>query len=183
MNNLPIIPTRNLVVQTVGKELLVYDLTKHRVFNLNETSALVFNACDGQTSFEALKHRYELTDDLIHFALRELKTNGLLEDYRSDYFAGLSRREVVRRIGVTCAAALPLIVGITAPTAANAQSITCTPDAGDGGNGAACHCSRAIDLFLCNTTRGADCKAGCLCRVTDRQTQCNNNGNCIGVCG
>lgn len=70
---LPPAKTENIVIQTAGEEVLIYDLIINKVFALNETSTLVYQLCDGQTSFQELKDIYQFTDDLIYLALDELK--------------------------------------------------------------------------------------------------------------
>lgn len=123
--NLPKSRTDNIVIQNLPKEVLIYDLLTNKAFCLNETSSIIFNACDGKTSFSQLKSKSELTDDVIFLALDELKRADLLEknaDYSSP-FAGMSRREVIRKVGLSSLVALPLISTLVAPTAVNAQSI------------------------------------------------------------
>jgi len=125
MKLLPKARTADIVTQNLKTEVLIYDLKTNQAFCLNETLAKVFNACDGQTPLESLKRASHFTDDLIHLALAELEANELLEDYANDHFAGMSRREVVRRVGLASMIALPLIAGITAPVAADAASGVC----------------------------------------------------------
>ena len=44
----PISKKQNIVVQDLEKELLVYDLQTNKAFCLNETSAIVFQLCNGK---------------------------------------------------------------------------------------------------------------------------------------
>ena len=121
MNKLPLAHHRDVVVQELGEEILVYDLNIHKAYNLNETSSKVYQACDGKTTFEELKRRHKFTDDLIYLTLDQLKDENLIEDYQAK-FAGVSRREVIRKVGLATMIALPVIIGLTAPTAIQAQS-------------------------------------------------------------
>ena len=41
---------KGLAVQKLAKEVLVYDLERHRAHCLNEAAALVWRQCDGETS-------------------------------------------------------------------------------------------------------------------------------------
>jgi hypothetical protein len=126
MNILPKARTENLVEQNLGTEILIYDLNIHKAFNLNETSSIVYKACDGKASFDELKRQYKFTDDFIFLALDELKKNNLLANntsYQSP-FSGTNRREVIKRVGLATMFALPLITGLIAPTAAQAASGT-----------------------------------------------------------
>ena len=135
MNLLPRARSSELVVQEFGKELLVYDLMTDQAYQLNEPLLIVFQACDGSTSFDDLESKLKFTDDLIYLALDELNSANLLTGYESTHFAGLSRRQAIRQVGLACAAALPVIIGITAPAAIDAASgksgvnATCTSNA------------------------------------------------------
>jgi hypothetical protein len=159
MNKLPIAINRNIVVQHVGKELLIYNLITNKAFCLNETSRIVFESCDGVTSFEDLKRKYKFTDDLIYFALDELNKENLLEGgaYKSP-LAGLSRRQVIRRTGLAAMAVLPVVAGLIAPTAANAQS-GCVGQVGISPGGAAV-CSVLSSPINCPQVAGSVCCSG-----------------------
>ena len=72
------------------------------------------------------------------FAVSELNEKGLIENGEkiADKFKGLSRREIVRKVGVASLVALPIVSSILAPQAAAAESrpriqITLTPDPTD----------------------------------------------------
>lgn len=132
MNKLPKAKYENIVIQQADKELLLYDLSLNKVLCLNDTSAIVYQACDGQTSFEQLKDQHQLPDDLIYLTLDELKKAELIETQYLSPFEGLSRREVLRRVGLATMISLPFITSITAPKAANAASSgACVADSDD----------------------------------------------------
>ena len=80
MKTLPRARNNEIVVQELGKEVLIYDLTTYKAFNLNETSADVYRACDGNTTFEELNRKHKLTDDLILLDHDELMMENLLEE-------------------------------------------------------------------------------------------------------
>ena len=61
MNKLPIARNKDIVVQTLDKEVLIYDLNTHKAYNLNETSSIVYQACDGKTSFDGRKSVLKVT--------------------------------------------------------------------------------------------------------------------------
>lgn len=160
---LPTARTANLVEQETDKDLLIYDLQTDKAYMLNETSKFVFRACDGRTSFDNLKRRYKYTDDLIYLALDELKKSGLLEDNYISPFIGMSRREVVRRVGLASLTALPLITSLIAPQAAQAASAC----------GGAC-----TDSFSC-PGGCPNCTGSGTCRVGTVSQPCNNiDGSC-----
>ena len=122
MQLLPKARNTEIVVRELDKELLIYNLTTHRAYQLNETLTIIHQACNGATSFSELKRKHKFTDDLIDFALDELQANNLLEGKRENHFPGFSRREVIKRIGLASMAALPVLTGISAPSAVNAAS-------------------------------------------------------------
>ena len=120
--NLPKARTANLLEQNLKNETLIYDLVTDKAFNLNETLSIVYKACDGETTFDELKREHKFSDDFIYLALDELEKENLLAEKYESKFKGLSRREVIRKVGLASIIALPLIIGITAPLAAHAAS-------------------------------------------------------------
>lgn len=130
----PVHRQNDLVVQEVGRELLVYDLNSHRAISLNESAALVWNACDGTRSIDDLvgvlsnELRQPVPIETVLLALEDLNKVGLLEQAESTGYLGpVSRREVIRKIGIATVAAIPIVSSVIAPPAAAAQS-TCVPD-------------------------------------------------------
>ena len=179
---LPKSRTENIVVQNLNDETLIYDLTTHKAFCLNETSAKVFNACDGETTFEELKNKFRFTDEIIYLSLDELKENNLIKTEYVSPFAGMSRREVVKKIGLTSLIALPMISSLVAPPAAHAQSGggSCStppfaPGCSSGTTGITgqnCAASSpANKSFLCNLDTGGNCASG----------SAEYNGSCTDV--
>lgn len=128
MEKLPVARSENIVVQTLETELLIYDLMTNKAFCLNETAKVVFEACDGQTSLAELKRRAGLPDEVIYFALDELRRENLLAENYQSKFAGVSRRDVIKRIGLATMIALPVVASLVAPTAAHAASVFCGGD-------------------------------------------------------
>ena len=124
MNKLPPAKTDNIVVQETGNELLIYDLVINKAYCLNETSKIVYEACNGRSTFEDLRREYKFTDDLIFLALDELKRENLIENNYISPNADLKRRELIRKIGLASVIALPVISTLIAPTAAMA-AISC----------------------------------------------------------
>lgn len=122
MKTLPQGVSSDIVVQALDDELLVYFLKTNRAICLNKTAAVVFNACNGVKTLVELRREHKFTDDLIFLALDELRRNDLLENYQSTYFAGLSRREAVKRAGLATMIALPVIAQLVAPRAGEAAS-------------------------------------------------------------
>src|SRR5918996_4509291 len=122
--------TEGLVVTEVMGEVLVYDLERHRAHCLNRAAAVVFKHCDGTRSVEELAGLLgrELgapaDPDCVWLALDRLAKACLLRRRvkRPPKAGRLSRREVVRRVGI--AVLLPAVTSVLAPTPAQAVA-TC----------------------------------------------------------
>ena len=120
----------NIVVQEMEKEILIYDLQTNKAFCLNETSALIYQLCDGKKSITeiadlmSIKLKTLVSEEFIWLALDKLKQDDLLEksgEFEIDY-KGLNRRQVIKKIGFASMIALPVVSSIVAPSAAAAQS-------------------------------------------------------------
>ena len=119
-----------LVVQELEDEVLVYDQDRHKAHCLNETAAAVWKHCDGKTTVDEISTllekqlRMPVDKDVLEFGLDQLEKAQLLEEpiSRASNGKAISRREVMRRIGVGAAVALPLVTSIVAPKAAQAAN-------------------------------------------------------------
>jgi hypothetical protein len=182
MNKLPLARSNNVVVQKMGKEILIYDMNTHKAYNLNETSTVIYNACDGVTSFDTLKSEHDFTDNLIFLALDELKKENLIEEDKSfsSPFAGISRREAIKKVGLSSMIALPLIASVIVPTAANAQSgVACTST-----QFRSCNCSFPAGAEVTSSCVDNACPTGCSCIVNRFSCTDPADGDvfCSGTC-
>ena len=133
MNTYPQSVREDIVVQNLEDETLLYNLKTNKALCLNETSALIWEMCDGKTSSSAIAEnlgerlKKPVAEELVWFAVDQLRKEDLLEnaDTVPIDFAGLSRREVIRKIGIGSMVALPIVSSIVAPNALSAQSNTC----------------------------------------------------------
>ena len=127
MNDGPLARRDGLVVKTVGDEVLVYDLERARAHSLDALAAAIWRRCDGRRPVAALAAAVRaetgvpVTAAAVEYGLAALGRARLLAGERPA--PGPTRRQVLARIGT--AAAIPLVLSITAPTAAQAQSQTC----------------------------------------------------------
>lgn len=129
MNN-PKTRQSNLLVQEIEKEVLIYDLTINKAFCLNQTSALVFELADGtRTNSEiselmSVRLKTLVSEDVVWLALDQLRKDNLLEkaDELPNDLRGLTRREVIKRVGLSSMVMLPVISSVIAPQAAQAAS-------------------------------------------------------------
>jgi hypothetical protein len=122
--------TKGLVVHPLAHELLVYDLERHKAHCLNKSAAMVWERCDGKTGVAELAQylgdelKAPVEDEMVWLALDQLERIGLLqEEMPAAQKLGLSRRALIKRIGVGGAMALPLITSIVAPKAAQAATV------------------------------------------------------------
>lgn len=116
----------DLVIQELDGETLVYDLRANKALCLNKTSALIWSACDGNKTVSEIKNTISkkldssVSDDLIWLALDQLKKEKLITNGEEivSKFNGLSRREVIKKVGLASLVALPIVASLVAPPAA-----------------------------------------------------------------
>ena len=144
--NKPKARNRNIVVQQMDGETLIYDLTSDKACCLNETSSNVWRLCDGTRTIGEIavelssKLNTRVSESLVEFAIDELEDNALMRTVRSSRKApdGPSRRDVIRKIGFSSAVTLPIISSVVAPRTMNAQSCGNLFDACQGGLAETC---------------------------------------------
>lgn len=168
MKNFPKSRTKDLVVQELENELLIYDLNNNKAFCLNETSAIVFQFCNGNYSVAEIadlmskKLKTLVSEDFVWLVIEELKKDNLVENKEqlNNYFNGLSRREIVKKAGLATMIALPIITSVVAPSAAMAQS-------GKAGVLGACattaNCVSGLTCKTCTLGISAPCNGGLAC--------------------
>ena len=135
---LPKARKNQIITKEIAEEVLVYDLDRDEAHCLNPTAARVWSHCDGVTTIAEMARR--LTDELqapvasevVWLALEQLRKARLLEEplwqetfARSAQAEQMSRRALVRRLGLAAAVTLPLVTSIVAPSAVAAAS--CRP--------------------------------------------------------
>ena len=182
--------SENIVVQEMENEILIYDLKENKAFCLNETSAMIWQLCDGKHSVAEMslslskKLNQPMNDDLIWLALDNFKKDNLLEDNEQleINFSGLNRRQVIKKIGFASMIALPIVSSVIAPSAAMAQSgllannLACTTNSqcqsGNCFGGTKC-CAASTTLGLAPGTRiGAPFSVDSATCTAQTATQC-----------
>ena len=106
---------------------------------------MVYQLCDGKNSIADIsklvskKINQPLSDDLVWLALDSFKKDNLLEnnEHFEINFNGLSRRQVIKKVGLASLIMLPLVTSVIAPQAAQAQSCV--------GLGQPCSSSLSVD--------------------------------------
>ena len=129
--NKPLSRKEDIVVQELDGEVLIYDLRANKAFCLNETSALIWQACDGDkdvpqlADFVANRLNLKANEDLVWLALDQLKKEKLIDNMPAadGRFAGMSRREVIKKVAVGSMIAIPIVSGLVAPPAYAAGSV------------------------------------------------------------
>jgi hypothetical protein len=172
LGEIPLSRKHDIVIQEIDGEVLIYDLSKNRAYCLNQTSSMVWNACDGTKSVTEISQslskqlKQNVSEDIVWLALDQLKKDNLLTE--SDKFVtpfdGMNRREIVKRIGFASMVALPLISSVIAPTALRAQSGFFNCPSASGNNNVPSGCPCMIN---------ADCVPGCNCNPQGTATCCN----------
>ena len=127
----PIARKTELTVENLPSETVVYDHQSHCVHCLNQSTSLIWQQCDGQTTIEDMAARLSeagLPPDLeiVKRALKHLNRAHLLTDQPAFVVSDLpSRRNLISRLGLAAGAAgilLPTIKSKAAPSAAQAKS-------------------------------------------------------------
>jgi hypothetical protein len=127
-SQIPVARKEGLVVQETAEEVLVYDLNSNKAHCLNQTAAFVWKSCNGDNSITEITKLFEkqigsaVQEDLIWLAIDQLNEKNLLAANVASNFAGRSRREVIKKIGLAAVVALPVVASLTAPTSALAST-------------------------------------------------------------
>jgi Coenzyme PQQ synthesis protein D (PqqD) len=136
MPTMPRARQAGLIVRELEEETLIYDADADKAHCLNQTAALVWKHCDGTSSVTqicaVLSQSMETTIDekVVWYALEQFNKDRLLEEKMESpaafKIAGLSRRQMVRRLGLAAMVAIPVVTSIVVPTAVQAGT-SCIP--------------------------------------------------------
>ena len=147
---LPRTRTKDLVVEKLDDETLVYDLRNNKAHCLNSTASQVWICCDGKTDVAGIARKVTakigqpVNPDVVQLALQNLAKAHLLDEnaVAGSHSGRVTRRELIKTIGKTAAITLPLVTSIVAPEAAQAASCvlvpSCTGGAGRAFIGSCC---------------------------------------------
>jgi hypothetical protein len=125
---------QGLIIQELADEVLVYDEDRNKAVCLNHTAALVWRYCDGKTTVTSMTRQLErdlktegVDEKIVWYALDQLGKDHLLVEPAAApaVLAGMSRRQLVRVLGVAAVVAIPVVTSIVAPTVVEAA--TCLP--------------------------------------------------------
>ena len=121
MNINPLARHKELVIQEMPDEVLVYDMNTNKAHCLNPSAAFVWRACNGNNSIDDIVSQFEsngkgkVTENFVWLAIDQLQENGLLENSIAPRFEGQSRRQVIKKIGLASMVTVPLIASLVAP--------------------------------------------------------------------
>ncbi len=158
-----------LIVEELPDEVLVYDVKRHQAHCLNQTAAVVWKRCDGRSTVPEITKSLErelkapVGEDVVWLALDRLEKNHLLDGPAAVRTGGISRRQAMK-LGLAAVVALPLVMSIVSPTAA--QTASCVPDqqpCNPNGNDPAGICLVSSDCCscCCHTNTGNPADAHC----------------------
>ena len=156
MKTLPTSRQTRLVIQELPDEVLIYDLDRDRAHCLNQAAAFVWKQCDGRTKVAEALVRFEeefgtdVDEAMIWLALDQLEKFDLLQERvkRPNRMNRVSRRALIRSMGLAAAVAIPLITSIGIPTVQAFAS--CAP------NGASCRGNGNCCSNHCQATAGGE---------------------------
>ena len=142
-----------LIVRELSGEVLVYDRDRSKAHCLNSTAALVWQYCDGKTPVSQIARTIEgainvpVDEEVVWLGVEQLNKSKLLKRTTvPSHVSGLSRRDVMKRIGLAAAVALPVVTSIIAPSAA--QAANCLPSGQTCTSSAQC-CSQVCSGGMC----------------------------------
>lgn len=115
---------------------MIYDLLINKAYLLNPTSSTIWNLCDGTKTTEEIARLVSedlaesVPEDLVWLALDQFQKQNLLENEgtKNIDFLRMSRREIVKKVGLTSMVALPLLSTIVVPN--SVEGASCIPNNG-----------------------------------------------------
>src|SRR5438552_6906944 len=119
---------RKLIARTIGDELLLFDEETSTAHCLNGIAGEMWMACEGRSSAadvtDFLRSRWpDMKEDVVGASLSHMAAAGLLEETEEQEIVSMSRRDLVRKLGLAAAVALPIVVtSVLIPPAASAAS-------------------------------------------------------------
>ncbi|PYX44357.1 MAG: hypothetical protein DMG79_20895 [Acidobacteria bacterium] len=133
-----VIPVRtDLIVRDLTDEVVLYDRKTRRAHCLNPIASAVWKLCDGQRNIAEIARTLERDEDLVRTVLQQFDESGLLRNEGSALNGRgmISRRELVKRIGIGASVGLPMLTSILVPSASAAPSPASKPARSHRGNG------------------------------------------------
>ncbi len=144
----------DLVVREIDRELLIYDRRTRRTVCLNESAAIIWSQCDGETGVEQLAlllgDRLGVRPDplMVQVALSEFSRARLLDPNTVPLSARINRRDAIAGLAGIPAVLVPAVIALSAPTPAQAAA-SCRAA------GKACTANAQCCSKLCTKVKGS----------------------------
>jgi hypothetical protein len=126
--NSEFIPMRkDLLMRELQDEVILYDRETRKAHCLNHTAAAIWRLCDGTKSVKEIAYALEqdstapMDEGVVWMAVHHFDTSGLLQNKISAQ-STLSRRDLMKKIGIGAAMVLPITASIAVPAPAAAVS-------------------------------------------------------------
>ena len=106
---------KKLIARWIGDELVLYEEETSTAHCLNRIAGEMWMACERQSSAvevaELLRPKWPDIEEKVAWAsLSQMAAVGLLEETTDQESISMSRRELIRKLGITTAAVLPIVV-------------------------------------------------------------------------
>ncbi|MCC6673850.1 MAG: PqqD family protein [Thermomicrobiales bacterium] len=145
-------------IERVGNDVVLFDGMLARYHTLNNLAFDIWRCCDGERSIARMGSVLEQNDvrpEVIAAAVTQLGEAGLLQASEAVFEATVSRRLLMKlaAAGVIGAVGMPIIVSITSPEPASADSPRCLTKGEKG-------CGGRTNPYQC--CPGLSCQSACL---------------------
>lgn len=158
MRKLPKARSENVVMQSLTDEVLLYDLQTNKVYCLNETSAFIWNSCNGKKDVPEIArelaklNKKPVNEEIVWLAIDQLEQENLMSEIDlPPVFVQTDRREMLKRIGLATMIALPLVTGLVAPRASEAASTSVCGTPCISINGCSDPCQSCFGSGICSS--------------------------------
>lgn len=137
MNKRPLARKKDLVIQELPDEVIVYDMSTNKAHCLNPSATFIWRACNGKNSIADIVSEFDalgqgpVSEDFVWLAIDQLQESALLEQDIPPRFSGQSRRQVIKKIGLASMVAVPVIASLVAPQNALATASCACVNPGD----------------------------------------------------
>jgi hypothetical protein len=126
----PLARTNRLIVEELSDEVLIYDLDRDKAHHLNRSASIVWKHCDGLATTNEIAEMLgqeldsPVGEELVWLALYELEDAFLLQNKikAPSAITQMTRRQMTTGLSAAALLAIPVILSLVAPTAAQGCS-------------------------------------------------------------
>lgn len=135
----PLARTSQLIIEELSDEVLIYDLARDKAHHLNNSASIVWKHCDGLATTNEIAEilgrelASPVGEELVWLALYELEDAFLLQNKikAPPAISLMNRRQMTTGLSAAALLAIPVILSLVAPAAAQA----CSPGGTTGTTG------------------------------------------------